>query len=256
MTDSTGKIIKKIFVQGKIITQTGLHIGGSDIGIAVGSTDNVVIRDPITNQPYIPGSSLKGKMRSLLEKIGSEEFSSLSKQIANGPVVKKGSIAAKLFGVPAEVEDGMPSRVIVRDGKLLNPEFLEKAKTDMPYTEIKTEVVIDRITSAANPRQVERVPVGAEFELSLILNIYEEDEAKKKSEGNDNEETKLLEALMRSLRLVQDDYLGGYGTRGSGQVKFAIESIKEKNRNCYETNGKASSYKDESKLKGILSLDS
>ena len=234
MTESTGKIIKKIFVQGKIITQTGLHIGGSDIGIAIGSTDNVVIRDSITNQPYIPGSSLKGKMRSLLEKIGSENFSKGKGQIKNGPVVEPESVAARLFGVPAEKGE-TPSRVIVRDGKLMNPNLLLKAKTDMPYTEIKTEVVIDRITSAANPRQVERVPVGAEFELSLILNIYQEDEGE--------EETRLLKALLQSLTLVQDDYLGGYGTRGSGQVKFAIESIKAKDKGCYEENKEANDYK-------------
>jgi CRISPR-associated protein Csm3 len=229
----SGRIVKKIFIKGKIIAETGLHIGGSDIGMAVGSTDNVIIRCALReNQPYIPGSSLKGKMRSLFEKSNDDPFEEQSDQIKNGPCQDPKSDSGMLFGVAAEKE-GTPSRVIVRDGYLENPEVLEKAKTDMPYSEIKTETVIDRITSAANPRQIERVPAGAEFGLKIILNVYKEDDEKK-----------FLEMLFKSLTLVQDDYLGGYGSRGSGQVKFEIEKLLQKDRETYEKNEEAKPYED------------
>ncbi|MGE5341731.1 MAG: type III-A CRISPR-associated RAMP protein Csm3 [Candidatus Omnitrophota bacterium] len=231
--ENTGKLVKKIFIEGKIIAITGLHIGGSDIGLAVGSTDNVIIRCAMKqNQPYIPGSSLKGKMRSLFEKTNDCKFTFQSKQIENGPCLDPASDSAKLFGVSAE-KGGIPSRLIVRDGYLLNPGELEKAKTDMPYSEIKTETVIDRITSAANPRQIERVPAGAEFELKLILNVFKEDKNEKKD----------LDNIFKSLILVQDDYLGGYGSRGSGQVEFKIEKLTYKDRETYEKNEPAKSYK-------------
>jgi CRISPR-associated protein Csm3 len=227
----TGKIVKKIFIEGKTIVESGLHIGGSDIGLAIGSTDNVIIRCALReNQPYIPGSSLKGKMRSLFEKTNDDKFTYQSKQIPNGPCQEPNSDTGILFGVAAE-KGGTPSRVIVRDGYLLNPEKLEKAKTDMPYSEIKTETVIDRISSAANPRQIERVPADAEFGLKIILNVFEEDD-----------EGKLLDNLFKSLTLVQDDYLGGYGSRGSGQVKFEIEKLQHKDKEVYENNVKAKEY--------------
>lgn len=227
----SGKIVKKIFIEGKIKAETGLHIGGSDIGLAVGSTDNVIIRCALKeNKPYIPGSSLKGKMRSLFEKTNEDKFTFQSNQIPNGPCQDPGSDSGMLFGVAAE-KKGTPSRVIVRDGSLMNPEVFERAKTDMPYSEIKTETVIDRITSAANPRQIERVPAGAEFGLKIILNVFKEDNEKD-----------FLDMLFKSLTLVQDDYLGGYGSRGSGQVKFEIEKLLYKDREIYENNQEAKEY--------------
>jgi len=228
-----GKLLKKIFIDGKIKVKTGLHIGGSDIGMAVGSTDNVVIRCAMkNNQPYIPGSSLKGKMRSLFERTNDEEFSEQGEPNFHGPCQNPTGDPGILFGVAAD-KDGTPSRIIVRDSYLLNPELLEKARTDMPYTEIKTENTIDRITSAANPRQIERVPAGAEFELHIILNIFQGDP-----------EDNLLNNVFKSLVLVQDDFLGGHGSRGSGQVKFEINSLKYKDRPIYERNGEAVNYQD------------
>jgi len=257
-----GKLEKKIFIKGTIKSITGLSVGGSSIGIEIGGADKVVLRNPVTNEPYIPGSSLKGKMRSLLEKLDDKmhirvkkidekggvldeptEFGSteeipkdkLVTQAANEKIVidsmpcKCGKCTiCKVFGVSAE-DEGMPARLIVRDSDLLNSEELHKSKnTDMPYTEVKTEVVIDRITSAATPRQFERVPAGAIFGLNLVCNIYEDDD-----------ENAIMGKVFEGLRLVQDDYLGGSGTRGYGQVKFGIESVKYKDRNCYENDAPA-----------------
>ena len=227
------KLEKKVFVTGTIEVKTGLSVGGSSVGLEIGGADKVVIRNPITNQPYIPGSSLKGKMRSLLEKLDGK----LTYDKGNAMPCKCGEcLICRVFGVPAE-EKGTPTRLIVRDSDLIgimkNGEFkkgaeqLEKAKnTDMPYTEIKTEVVIDRISSAATPRQFERVPAGAVFSLNLVCNIYE----------GDNEKD-IINKVFEGLKLVQDDYLGGSGTRGYGEVKFKIEeSLKYCDKDSYEKN--------------------
>lgn len=220
------KLEKKVFINGTIETKTGLSVGGSSVGLEVGGADKVVVRNPITNQPYIPGSSLKGKMRSLLEKLENQlTIKKDDKGNLTAMPCKCGKcLICQVFGVSAE-EEGLPTRLIVRDSELKEVEELLKAKnTDMPYTELKTEVVIDRITSAATPRQFERVPAGAVFSLNLICNIYE---------GDDEKE--LLDKIFEGLKLVQDDYLGGSGTRGYGEVKFKIEEpIKYKDQDSYE----------------------
>lgn len=216
------KLDKKVHIKGTIKAETGLHIGGSGQGMAIGGTDSPVLRDPITNVPYIPGSSLKGKMRSLLEKV----TGNLNIHDRKAEPCKCGNCeVCVVFGVPAEADSKLPGRLIVRDAfmKKDSVERLDKsANTDMPYTEVKTEVTIDRITSKANPRQIERVPAGAEFDMELVLNVYDED--------NINE---ILNTVKTSLKLVEDDYLGGSGTRGYGQVKIDIENITYKDESIY-----------------------
>jgi len=225
MSENKAVLEKKIFIKGKIKAITGLHIGGSSLGMSIGGADSVVIRNPINNQPYIPGSSLKGKMRSLMEKVTGEM------QIKNGsylPTNKTDHVIGKLFGVSADSQSqAAPTRLIVRDAHLLNEETLAAAEdTDMPYTEVKTEVVIDRLTSAATPRQIERVPAGAEFELELIVNVYA---------GDDEKE--LLDTVFQSLTLVEHDYLGGNGTRGYGKVHFEFDDkIWFKDKDAYLNN--------------------
>lgn len=215
------KLIKKIIFTGEIKALTGLKIGGSASAMTIGGVDSPVIRNPLNNKPYIPGSSLKGKMRSLIElrdgTIGDKPMG----KVENGPCEEPNSNAVKLFGNSSGDEKQRPSRIMVFDGELLNDEK-DFINTDLPYTEIKTEVVIDRITSAAMPRTIERVPAGARFKLHLVLNIFE----------NDNEK-QLVEDTISALRLVQNDYLGGAGSRGSGQVKFFITNIKERSAEFY-----------------------
>lgn len=193
---------KKIIYTGVIIVKTGLHIGGTNSALNIGGPDKFVVRNPIDNIPYIPGSSLKGKMRSLIE-------------IKNGETCKgkpsedSASKAGALFGTAAD-KGGHPSRLIVRDAPLWadDPE-VDFSNTDLPYTESKTEVAIDRITAKANPRTLERVPAGAKFNYSMILNIFE---------GED--EKQLKETLKQAMNLLEDDYLGGNGSRGYGQIEF------------------------------------
>lgn len=211
------KLNKKIIYSGTIELLTGLHIGGTNSALNIGGPDNFVVRNPINNLPYIPGSSLKGKLRSLTEiAFGEAEGGKPSNNIK--------SRAGKLFGTSGDNDESHPSRIIVRDAELM-PDACNFENTDLPYTESKTEVNIDRITSKANPRTFERVPAGAKFKLNMVLNIFEEEDEKE-----------LKEILATAIKLLEDDYLGGHGSRGYGQVKIELdEPIERKiNNGVYE----------------------
>lgn len=230
------KIVKKIQIQGIIRALTGLHIGGSNLSINIGGTDAVVIRNPFNNQPYIPGSSLKGKMRSLTERLMGAFGDAQDKNIIHAPFLDISNptygFIPKLYGTMPEKmgvkKDEPTSRIIVRDCALTKESAGKLAAlqtTDMPFTEIKTEVVIDRITAMATPRQLERVPAGAEFDFRMILNIYENDS-----------ESEYLNKIFLALALVESDFIGGKGTRGSGEVVFRNVTVKEKTHEHYENN--------------------
>lgn len=199
------KLEKKIIYTGTITIKTGLHIGGTNASLNIGGPDKFVVRNPLTNLPYIPGSSLKGKMRSLVEIYNGE---------TNGgrPSDNPNSKAGKLFGTAGDGNDKHPSRLIVRDAEL-DISVGNFSNTDLPYTESKTEVAIDRVTAKANPRTFERVPAGAQFKLNMVLNIFK----------HENEE-ELKATLNQAIKLLEDDYLGGHGSRGYGQVKIELDS--------------------------------
>lgn len=227
---TTIKLNKKILIKGSIEALSGLLIGGSNTAMGIGGPDKMVIRNPINNEPYIPGSSLKGKMRSLLEiSFGFIKDVKMGGQVKFGPSDNPDHITTVLFGSASTDENQRPSRIIFRDGKLLNgSEFRDK--TDLPFTESKTEVVIDRVTSAAMPRTFERVPAGAKFELDIVLNIFE---------GDRKTQDELVTLTLRGLQMIQDDYIGGSGSRGSGRVKFTIDSITTRGVDYYHTGNAA-----------------
>lgn len=204
---SSIKLTKKIIYTGILELKTGLHIGGTNAALNIGGPDKFVVRNPINNLPYIPGSSLKGKMRSLVEIYNREAIDGKPSNTAN-------SKAGALLGVSGDV-DGRPSRLIVRDAELINGD--ELSNTDLPYTETKTEVAIDRSTAKANPRTFERVPAGAKFAINMVLNIFE----------GENEKG-LKDTLEQAMRLLEDDYLGGHGSRGYGQVVFNLNEPEER----------------------------
>lgn len=220
------KLLKKIEFSGTITLLTGLHIGGSNTSMSIGGIDKSVIRNPLTNQPYIPGSSLKGKMRSLLEIAIGKFYDDGEKKSPRYIAAKEGP-SAELFGNATGGKDQKPSRLIVRDCQMLN-HALVLSKTEIPYSEGKTEVYIDRITSAANPRQIERVPAGATFSLNLVLNVWEGET-----------QAELEKSLFKSLELLRDDYLGGHGSRGYGHIRIDIEKVLEKDTASYFGNADA-----------------
>ncbi len=244
--EKTLTLIGRVFITGQIRTVTGLHIGGSPGALAIGNVDNPVIRDPVTGRPYIPGSSLKGKMRSLAERVtGAPQNRSIGNvniHVAEDEKQYEEYWVNPLFGVPGEVKFNVPAptRLIVRDvpledderkGEQSSARRLLSVRTDMPYTEVKWEAAIDRVTSAAVPRPLERVPADTVFApMELVLNLYL---------GND---VVLLGHLFTAMQLLEDDYLGGQGSRGSGKVRFEELRLTIKRVKVYEVLGEMGPY--------------
>lgn len=209
------KLIEKVIYKGVITTLSGLHIGATNISMGIGGIDNWVVRNPLTMIPYIPGSSLKGKMRSLLEL----KYGCCSEDGDSSPDPE--SVSGMLFGTAGNRNDQKrPSRLIFRDAPLIvdnkDGEYgaadIDFGKTDLLYTESKTEVNINRVTSAANPRTFERVPAGAKFRFEIVLNVFE-----------DEDKAEMDRLLKECIKLLENDYLGGNGSRGYGQVKIEIK---------------------------------
>lgn len=199
------QLVKKIKINTSITLITGLHIGGNSENVEIGGIDNPVIKLASKGDvPYIPGSSLKGKMRCLLE------------QAAGAPKVGLDAKVNNLFGITeskANNTSNQPSKIIVRDAMLSEDSkkmLLDCDNLDMPYTENKFENVIDRVKGIAqHPRQTERVPAGAEFNAEFIINVWDDDDEKE-----------LIALFEKGIRLLENDYLGGSGSRGYGQIKF------------------------------------
>lgn len=194
------RIVKKIKVKTTIKCLTGLHIGGSKDSVEIGGIDTPVIKVATKdNQPYIPGSSLKGKMRCLLELVAG------AAQVGGNDEINK------FFGY---AKKSMPSKIIVRDAYLTEKSidaFRKCTGLDMPFTENKYENTISRIGGKAeHPRQIERIPAGAEFAVEMIINVWEDDDV--------NDMKALLE---KGINLLENDYLGGNGSRGYGQIIFS-----------------------------------
>lgn len=191
----------KIQISGTMEIITGIHIGGSSAFAAIGAVDSPVVRDTATNDPMIPGSSLKGKIRYLLAK-------KYADGILRNPDDDDEKII-RLFGTAKKVGKGIPrGHVLISDMVLSNKKELQ-AKGIIDPTEVKFENTINRLTAVANPRQIERVIRGAEFELDIV---YEADD-----EGKIIEDISLLK---EGFKLLEYDYLGGSGSRGYGKVKF------------------------------------
>ena len=249
MANSTIRLQGRIFLRFDIQTVTGLHIGGSDVGVEIGGVDKTVVRDPLTNRPYIPGSSLRGKMRSLTEKyLGLKQNQRIGDGYIHSCGGDKGEMGAaeypncpvcQVFGVPGERDFGTPTRLVVRDVHLSaeSAQALMNAHTDLPFTEVKTEVSIDRVTSKANPRQLERVPAGAVFggkddrgadqPAELVYSVYD-------GAGCDpKKDVEHFRTVVRSLALLEDDYLGGQGARGSGKVRLTDFKVGVKSHDRY-----------------------
>ena len=215
------KLNKRIFIKGFILAETGLLIGGTDTGQGMSGADKVVLRNPINDQPFIPGSSLKGKLRTLLEQLAglsAEPKNELSAKIA------------RLFGTVGDDKTENPRMLVVRDANLANHQLLDqKEHLDLPYTELKTEAAIDRITAKATPHCYERVPAGAVFGFEIVLTAY--DFAKTADDAKE-----YAELVLSSLLLLQDDYLGANGSRGYGKVRFHIENVTMRDADGYLKN--------------------
>ena len=214
-------------ISGKIELLTGLHIGAGNEEVHIGGIDNGVIKHPHTQQPYIPGSSLKGKMRSLLEwragvvgftdgdPVKIEHLSKIEKDGSKAQRQQAENII-RLFGnagdaknKPEEVARLSITRLAFWDCPLNKSEWEKIAPENSLYTEAKSENIIDRIRGTADhPRQTERVPAGVKFDFKLNLKIL-----------SDGEEA-LLDTVLAGLKLLEFDSIGGSGSRGYGKITF------------------------------------
>ncbi len=205
--------MKILTLSGQVELLSGLHIGGGDDTMKIGGIDNQVIKDINTNKPYIPGSSLKGKMRSLLEwnfgLVGISDGKPFSPKFLKDAVfndqAKKttASNLIKLFGASGEdAENFGITRISVADCSLIDDGLIT--------SEAKYENVIDRKSGTAqHPRQTERVPAGVKFKFNIRLKVLDGDDEKA-----------LKDMVEKGLFLVENDYLGGNGSRGYGRVAF------------------------------------
>ena len=191
------KLTNIVEIKAKLVLQTGLHIGAGDSEMHIGGIDNSVIKHPITQSPYIPGSSLKGKIRTLLEwRSGAVQSSPLSlKDISKNPEEVKNIL--RLFGISGDAQNSEQEVAEIGVSRLafwdcaLNEAWENAIREDNQLlTEAKSENTIDRITSTAgNPRQTERVPAGAEFDFKLTLRQFEGDKPE------------LLDLVLKGLKL-------------------------------------------------------
>lgn len=225
----------KMFIEADIVVKTGMTIGGGRSAVEIGGIDNSVLKDS-NGVPYIPGSSIKGKMRCLLEKAEGKLESTKGKPCSCGWCE-----ICRIFGVGAGRDDSSknheekscsgPTRLYVRDA-VLDPRTKEQminneglfSNLELDYTETKWENTIDRITSGANPRNVERVPAGAVFNMDCVFNIFEKDDIE------------LVNFLIEGMELLEDDYIGSNGSRGYGRIGFENIDIKLKTVDDYRNN--------------------
>ncbi len=216
----------KVILEGELQCQTGLHIGAGKGSLEIGGADNPVVKDAF-GVPYIPGSSLRGRLRALLEQtLGlaiPSELVYLSKRRGQEVRIHQSDRpddevcilfgrnpgrVEKVSGESMETASATPARLTVYDAPLvvdsITPQMRENLDDEL--TEVKSENAVDRITSQANPRTLERVPAGAKFKLRFVLDVL------------CPEDKPLLARLVEGLRLLEDDALGGGGSRGNGRV--------------------------------------
>lgn len=196
------EFVGRLFIKGKILVITGLHIGTGGSG-GIGLVDNPVIRDPLSRRPIVPGSSLKGRLRHALEVICGNESDDV----------------VRLFGSYVDnFEKRSFGRLLLRDSHLSDESAatLESVDNESLYVEIKTENRIDRARGVAeHPRQSERLPAGAIMDMEMVYNAWGS------ARISDD-----LQNLEMAMRFVEDEYIGGCGSRGYGKVEFALEHLK------------------------------
>lgn len=255
------KLVGKLILEGELTCETGLHIGAGKGALEIGGADNPVIKDAF-GMPYIPGSSLRGRIRALLEQaLGMavpNELVYLSKRKGQEVRIHQSDRpddeVCLLFGRnPGRMEkaggdaadhgSATPARLAVYDAPLvaesITPQMRENLDDEL--TEVKSENAVDRITSQANPRTLERVPAGARFKVRMVLDILcAEDNA-------------LPPRVIEGMRMLEDDSLGGGGSRGSGRVKFSDLRLTWRSRAFYSSGAEQQTLASAADLGGLQS---
>src|ERR1700690_277804 len=237
------QLMGKLILSGELHCETGVHIGAGKGSLEIGGADNPVVKDAF-GRPYVPGSSLRGKIRSLLEQFSGmatpSELVYLSRRKGQEVRIHQSDRPddeiCLLFGrnpgrmerpagEPLESHHATPARLAVYDAPLeadsITPQMRENMDDEL--TEVKSENSVDRITSQANPRTLERVPAGARFRVRLVMDVLCDEDAP------------LFLRVIEGLRLLEDDSLGGGGSRGSGRVRFANLKLTWRGQGYYAT---------------------
>lgn len=194
----------KVIIQFDLEVKTGMHIGGSSTFSAIGAVDSPVIRDPLTGHPIVPGSSLKGKLRTLLARSFAGDIEKMPEFEWDEPAV------LRMFG-----STSARSRLQFADAFVSNLDQMQA----VGLTEVKTENTIKRLSSEAMPRQIERVNAGTVFAETVVYDVVDKETLEED-----------MQLLAKAMKLLQMDYLGGHGSRGSGRVSlknFRISSYGE-----------------------------
>ena len=237
------KLVGKLILEGELACLTGLHIGAGKGALEIGGADNPVIKDAF-GMPYIPGSSLRGKLRSLLEQsLGlavPSELVYLSRRKGQEVRIHQSDRPddeicvlfgrnpgrmEKAGGDTVEHASATPARLSVYDAPLVAESITAQMRENLDdeLTEVKSENAVDRITSQANPRTLERVPAGARFKIRMVLDIL------------CPEDTALPPRVLEGLRMLEDDSLGGGGSRGNGRVRFSDLKLTWRSRAFYSS---------------------
>lgn len=206
-------------IKGKITVVSGLHIGSGEGQFGIAGADEPVVRLP-NGEPYIPGSSLKGKIRSLLElasglmvRTGGRPLDAEILQCEDLTEAERGRALTllRLFGSRdvIGVEAVGPSRVLFRDARLIKGDGLFQ----LDLIETKGENRINRIRGRSeSSRTVERIQPGSQFALVVVLRSFLEDD-----------DSDLYETLIKGLKLLSFDALGASGSRGYGAISLSLE---------------------------------
>src|SRR3954471_1886679 len=252
------KFVGKLILEGDLLCDTGLHIGAGKGTLEIGGADNPVVKDAF-GRPYIPGSSLRGRLRSLLEQSSGlavpAELVYLSKRRGQEVRIhqsdrpddeicilfgRNSGRMDRVQGEPLDSTQSSPARLAAYDAPLdpdsITPQMRENLDDEL--TEVKSENAVDRITSQANPRTLERVPAGARFRFRMVLDVLcPEDRA-------------LLARVVEGLRLLEDDALGGGGSRGNGRIAFSSLNLSWRSKDYYASGSSEASLLTGSDLAG------
>jgi CRISPR-associated protein Csm3 len=254
----------KLILEGEVLCETGLHIGAGKGSLEIGGADNPVVKDAF-GVPYVPGSTLRGRLRSLLEQSSGvsvpSELVYVSKRRGQEVRIHQSDRpddeicllfgrnpgrVERVTGESGEAGNVTPARLTIYDAPLvvesITPQMRENLDDEL--TEVKSENAVDRITSQANPRTLERVPAGARFKLRLVLDVLCE------------EDKPLAARLVEGLRLLEDDTLGGGGARGSGRVRFQALKLAWRGKDFYSKGAQAEALLDNGDLPALQQLAS
>jgi CRISPR-associated protein Csm3 len=252
----------KLILEGEIRCETGLHIGAGKGSLEIGGADNPVVKDAF-GVPYIPGSSLRGRLRSLLEQTSGlavpSELVYLSKRKGQEVRIhqsdrpddevcilfgRSAGRMEKVVGEAVETSAATPARLTFYDAPLLVDSISSQMRENLDdeLTEVKSENAVDRITSQANPRTLERVPSGAKFAFRVVMDVLCE------------EDKPLLGRVAEGMRLLEDDALGGGGSRGNGRVKFGNLKVIWRGKDYYARGASESALLDAGDLSALQQL--